>query len=141
MKEEEQVRRAANSGGTIDVVDISESVLIPQRIEKFWASTQNKEGLQVLARDIALRDVDSVVASGTVVNEEVQPAKAQNNRRSEIEVSELSNWKAEVDCRLISHIAWAVDNGSKRIDEIHPRIYQQMSGTGEHRRKIPLQAL
>ena len=39
---------------------------------------------------IVLRDVDSVVASGMVVNGEVQSAKAQINRRSEIEVSALA---------------------------------------------------
>ena len=40
---------AAESGGTIDVVGISESVPIPQLAEKFCASTQNKEVLLVLA--------------------------------------------------------------------------------------------
>ena len=62
------------------IVAPCESVPIPQQIEKFWASTQNKEGLQVLARDIALRGVHSVVASGMVVNEAVQSAKAQINQ-------------------------------------------------------------
>ena len=52
VKEGERVRRAAYSGGTIDVVDISVSVPIPQQIEKFWTSTPNKEGLRILARDM-----------------------------------------------------------------------------------------
>ena len=68
-----------------------------------------------MGRYIALREFDDIVVSGIVLNEEVHSAKAQINRRSEIEVPELSNWQEEADSRLISHIAWAVHNGCKWI--------------------------
>ena len=50
-----------------------------------------------------------------VVNREVQSAKAQIYQRSEIEVPKLSYWQEEANSILISHIAWAAHNDSKRI--------------------------
>ena len=96
-----------------------------------------------------------------VVNEEVESVKAQINRRSEKEVPELLNWQEEADSRLMSHIAWAVDNGFKRIvvilndtdrvafilryipEFISKCLYKLwiVYGTGEHRRKLPLHTL
>ena len=105
VKEGERVRRAAKSGEQLMLLIYLSQSPYHSRLIIFWASTQNKEGLQVFARDIALRDFDNVVVSGMVVNEKVHSAKAQVNRRSEKEVPELSHWQEEADSIIMSHIA------------------------------------
>ena len=52
-----------------------ESVPIPQQMDKFWASSMNKENLQLVAREVAERDLEDVVVSGMVINEERLPAR------------------------------------------------------------------
>ena len=97
VKEGERIRRAADCGGEIDVISLSESVPIPKQIEKFWASSKNKQALQVLARNVILRDFKNIVVSGMVVNEETLQAMAQEDLGSAINVPELSNWQEEAD--------------------------------------------
>jgi hypothetical protein len=51
IKEGERIRRAGeNSAVNLAVVD--ESVPIPLQLDKFWASSVNKQNLQLLARDV-----------------------------------------------------------------------------------------
>ena len=75
---------------------------IPQQHEKFWASASNKQNLQLLARDVAQRDLPYVV-SGTVVNDEVIPALVKTSDGTVTEVPELTSWIEEGDCRLVPH--------------------------------------
>ena len=161
VKKGERICRAADCGGEIDVITLSESVPIPKQVEKFWASGKNKQALQILARTVSLRDFKNVVVSGMVVNEEILQAMAQEDLGTAINVPELSNWQEEADNRLISHIAWSVERGCKRIlvlsndtDSIALilrylpefkckglcELWNEI-GTGEHRRKIPLHTL
>ena len=58
----------SDSGGKwnitpIDLMVMEESVPIPYQIEKFCASSINKENLQIIARLVAMRDLDNVVVS------------------------------------------------------------------------------
>lgn len=161
VKEGERARRTEESGGTIDVVAMTETVPIPQQMTKFWASSRNKEGLQILARNIALRDFSNVVVSGMIVNNDVLKAQFQEQLGSAVDVPSCSNSQEEADGRLICHIAWSVNRGCERIlvisndtDSI-ALILRYMTllkanglkelwveyGTGEHRRKIPLHTL
>ena len=39
-------------------------------MDKFWASSMNKENLQLVAREVAERDLEDVVVSGMVINKE-----------------------------------------------------------------------
>ena len=46
---------------------------IPQQHEKFWVSASNKQNLQLLAHNVAQRELTDVIVSGMVVNDEVIP--------------------------------------------------------------------
>ena len=46
MKEGEEARRAEEAIGIINVMAIAEEIYIPQQIQKFWASSKNKENIQ-----------------------------------------------------------------------------------------------
>ena len=50
---------------------------IPKQIQKFWASSKNKENIQLLARKMTLLNLDKVVFSGMVVNNEIIKAQRQ----------------------------------------------------------------
>ena len=162
VKEGERARRAEEAGGAIDVVAMTETVPIPQQMNKFWASSTNKESLQILARNMALRDCNNIVVSGMVVNNEVTKAQFQAEPGSAaVDVPTCSSRQEEADCRLISHIAWSVERGCDRVvvisndTDCFALIMRYMTvfktkglkelwieyGTGEHKRKIPLHAL
>ena len=91
VKEGERICRAADCGGEIDVITLSESVPIPKQVEKFWASGENKQALQILTRTVSLRGFKNVVMSGMVVNEKILQAMAQEDLGTAINVPELSN--------------------------------------------------
>ncbi|MES9884561.1 MAG: hypothetical protein ABW185_27265 [Sedimenticola sp.] len=161
VKEGERGRRAEEAGGTIDVVAITEAVPIPQQMGKFWASSKNKESIQIVTRNMALRDHSNIVVSGMVVNNKVMNAQFQAEPGSAIDVPTCSSCQEEADCMLISHIAWSVERGCDRVVVISndtdsiALILRYMTvfktkglkelwieyGTGEHRRKIPLHTL
>ncbi len=52
-KEGERMRRAGE-GGSIDLAKMTESVPIPQQMDKFLSSSPNKQSLQLLTRDVAV---------------------------------------------------------------------------------------
>ena len=161
LKGGERSRRAESAGGSIEVVNMSEMLPIPQQMEKFWASTKNKQNIQLLARDIAMRDFSRIVLSGMVVDEEVIPAKVQEHPGADIDEPSLSSWQEEADTRLVSHINWSVDKGCERVLVLSNDTDSSMNmlryldmfftkglkelwvefGTGENRRKIPLHKL
>ena len=76
IKDGERLRRAGEHN-PIDLMVMEESVPIPYQIGKFWASSINKENLQKIARMVALRDLDNVVVSGCIVDDEI--IQAQGN--------------------------------------------------------------
>ena len=83
-------------------------------MNKFWLSSLNKQNLQLLARRVTERDMKNVVLTGMVVNEELIPAKLKKGQSAEVDVSILNNWQEEADCRIISHVQWAVQQGCKK---------------------------
>ena len=46
MKEGEKARRAEEAVAIINVMAIAEEIPIPQQIQKFWASSINKDNIQ-----------------------------------------------------------------------------------------------
>ena len=50
-----------------------------------------------------------------LVNDEVIKTQAQERIRSITEVSILSSWKDEADCRLFPHIDWSLKRGCERV--------------------------
>ena len=116
IKDGERLRRAGKHN-PIDLMVMEESVPIKYQIEKFWASSINKENLQKIARMVALRDLDNVVVSGCIVDDEI--IQAQGNLDGSPVATELStlsnNWVEEADCRTIIHVDWALTRGCKRV--------------------------
>lgn len=126
-------------------------------MEKFWSSSKNKEGLQLLARSIALRDLSNIVVSGMVANDEIK-AQFKVQPGSAVDVPTCSSWQEEADCRLICHIAWSVQRGCDAVMVMSNdtdcvalilryktifinkglKVLWVEYGTGERRRKIPL---
>ena len=50
VKEGERARRVEKAIGIIGVMAIAEEIFIQQQIQKFWASSKNKENIQLLAK-------------------------------------------------------------------------------------------
>jgi len=71
-KEGEWIRRAGEHCA-VELAVSDESVPILHQIDKFWASSVNKQNL--LARDVGKRDLQEGVLSGIVVNEELISAR------------------------------------------------------------------
>lgn len=160
IKEGERIRRAGEHSA-IELAVVDESVPIPHQMDKFWASSVNKQNLQLLARDVGERDLQDVVLSGMVVNEELISARLKLNGSPASDLSLLNNWQEEADCRIINHVHWAVRRGCKRvvvmsndtdtvilllhyIDVFKEGGLQELwvqFGTGEKRRMIPLHVL
>jgi len=51
IKEGERIRRAGENSA-VELAVIDKSVPIPHQMDKFWASSINKQNLQLLARDV-----------------------------------------------------------------------------------------
>jgi len=49
LKEGERMRRAASG---IDIIGMNKDKPIPQQLDKFWASEENKRNPQLLVRDV-----------------------------------------------------------------------------------------
>lgn len=113
IKDSERIRRGSNHEA-IHLADITESVPIPQQMEKNLVSAGNKEKLQLLARKVANFDNNRLVLSSMVVNDEIIPSQYMNFNEN-IEIPELNSWEEEADTRIILHTNWSVKMGCKRI--------------------------
>jgi hypothetical protein len=157
LKEGERMRRTDSSTG-IDIVGMSRDTPIPQQLDKFWASQENKRNLQLLVRDIVCNRTygnATIIASSLVHDDEALPAIASGGK----EIPELLNWIEEADARLVVHVEWAVrEKQCNRIVIVsndtdtfalllHYTVYLQtlglqemwqQYGTGEKRRMLPL---
>ncbi|MES9880567.1 MAG: hypothetical protein ABW185_06755 [Sedimenticola sp.] len=160
VKEGERIRRAGNVG-SVELSVLDESTPIPQQMEKFWVSSDNKIQLMQLVRTVvAARPLYvPIVLSGMVLDQEQVPALlCSTETESPVVIPELAGWIEEADDRLIPHAIWAVNNGCQRLVVISndtdtvarmlrfihmlPRdglkeLYVEF-GTGEKRRLIPL---
>ena len=88
IKSSERLRRTGE-GAAIDLAILDESVHIPQH-EKFWVSASNKQNLQLLAYNVAQRELTDVIISGMVVNDEVIPGVVKTSD-GVTEVQELTS--------------------------------------------------
>ncbi|KAL7396930.1 hypothetical protein ABVT39_013826 [Epinephelus coioides] len=105
LKEGERVRRTDSTTG-IDIISMNRDTTIPQQLDKFWASEENKRNLQLLVRDMVCNRTcgdATILVSSVVSHDEVLPAKAAGG-----EFPDLLNWIEEADARLVVHVEWAV---------------------------------
>ena len=104
LKEGERLRRGDEATG-IAIIDMSRDTPIPQQLNKFWASEENKRNLQLLVRDIVCNDVcaNPIIASSVVSDNEALPAIKFGNE----DIPELLNWIEEADARVVAHVEWA----------------------------------
>ena len=157
LKEGERMRRSDPTTG-IDIVGMRRDTPIPQQLEKFWASQENKRNLQLLVRDVVRNRPYGdkiVIASSVVSDDEALPAIASSGE----EIPDLLNWIKEADARLVVHVDWAIRvQNCKRVVIVsndtdtfalllhHTPHFQdlgvqeiwQQYGTGEKRRMLPL---
>ena len=91
----------------INIVGMTRDTPIPQQLDKFWSSQENKQNLQLLVRDTICNGHyanTTIIASSVVSDDEVLPAKANGGA----EIPELLNWTEEADSRLVLHVEWVV---------------------------------
>ena len=91
----------------INIVGMTRDTPIPQQLDKFWTSQENKQNIQLLVRDTVCNGHyanTTIIASSVVSDDEVLPAKANGGA----EIPELLNWTEEADSRLVLHVEWAV---------------------------------
>ena len=157
LKEGERLRRRDSTNG-IDIIGMNRETPIPQQLDKFWSSQENKRNLQVLVRD-SVRNIAysnaAVIASSLVSEDEALPAIVFGGD----EIPDLLNWIEEADARLVVHVEWAVRvKHCKRVVVVSndtdtfalllrytshflslglQELWQQY-GTGEKRRMLPL---
>ena len=91
----------------INIIGMTRNTPIPQQLDKFWSSQENKQNLRLLVRDTVCNGHyanTTIIASPVVSDDEVLPAKANGG----LEIPELLNWTEEADSRLVIHVGWAV---------------------------------
>ena len=157
LKEGERMRQKDLTTG-IDLIGMNRDTPIPQQLDKFWSSEENKRNLQMLVRDMVCNQASgnaNIIVSSVVSDDEVLPAKAAGGE----EIPDLLNWIEEADARLVVHVEWAVRvKQCKRVVVVSndtdtfalllyytphlqalgmKEIWQQY-GTGEKRRMLPL---
>ena len=113
IKDSERIRRVGDKD-EIELAIITDSVPIPKQMEKFWSSGANKEKLQIVARDVAIAEIQNLVLSAMVVDDEIVPAVLKNTEELS-DIEELNSWEEEADCRIVAHANWAIKMGCKRI--------------------------
>lgn len=163
IKESERIRRASSTGN-MDLVSICSETPVPVQLDKFWASSTNKQNLQNLARTEAkiysAQIGTPIVVSGVIVNGEVVPAQRFANGEAH-SLTELKNFIEEADYRLVPHVNWTAQHNTKRVVllsndtdviVIMLRYFETFKsnglselwihfGTGEKRRFLPLHIL
>jgi len=115
------------------MVFIGPDVPIPQQIEKFWSSPNNKTNLQCLTRELATEqyvlEQVPIVLSGCVVDDEVVPAElvcperssADPSTSASIDTQTLATIDAltctveEADYKILLRCAWEVGRGCVRL--------------------------
>ena len=107
-------RQRREMEGCIELAEIQTGTPIPVQIDKFWASSQNKEKLQRLAKKLYLNDLtlsdQDIVLSATIDSRDLIPS--QRNRCGGVGVvQELNSACEEANLRIIPHIQWAVKKG------------------------------
>ena len=84
VKAGERIRQSSGVS-SIDLAEIYSTVPIPKQINKFWTSGQNKQNLQLLAREVALSSRDNIVVNAIIVDQDIVSAQLkQNNSLNDI---------------------------------------------------------
>ena len=162
-KESERIRRTSSSV-SMDLVSICSETPVPVQLEKFWASSTNKQNLQSLAiteaKMYSAQTSTPLVVSGVIVNGEVLPAQRFTNGEAH-SLMELKNSIEEADYRLVPHVNWAAQHNTKKVvllsndTDVIAIMLQYIEtfksnglselwiqfGTGEKQRLLPLHTL
>ena len=96
-----------DSTTSIDIIGLNRDTPIPHQLDKFWASKENKQNLQLLVRDMVCNRTygdATIIASSVVYDDEALLALATGGE----EIPYLLNWIEEADARLVLHVDWAV---------------------------------
>ena len=91
----------------INIMCMTRDTPIPQQLDKFRVSLENKRNLHLLARDIVCNGdyVNTVSIARYVVSvDEVLPAKSNGGA----DISKPLKWAEETDSRLVMHVEWAI---------------------------------
>ncbi len=105
----------AGTSGALHVAQLDVNVPIPQQLDKFWVSSQNKQQLQTLVHTIATSCEVNMLVSPCVQDQEVKAAKLQDSSSSCTDILELASWIEEADERVVLHVHWAVRKGAERV--------------------------
>ena len=98
LKEGERIRRACE--GTIDILQIKEDTPLPKQMSQFWALSSNKVKLELLSRDIALRDITKVIVGGMLINDELLSPKIRQNGSPPKDLLKHCSWLEEGDSKI-----------------------------------------
>jgi len=123
VNEGERIRRAGKVG-PVELSVLDESTPIPQQMEKFWISSENKRWLLQLVRNVEATRTRSVlvVLSGIVVNQEQVPALRHSRETTEPTVSTaLVGYLEEADDRSVPHAVRNVEY-IDRADAMHSEL-------------------
>ena len=106
LKEGERVRRTDPPAG-INISGMTRDTPIPQQLDKFWSSQNNKQNLQGCVQDTVCNGHyvnNTIIARSVVSDDEVLPAKANGGA----DIPELLNWTEGEDSRMVLHVVWVV---------------------------------
>ena len=111
--------RVSRGHSSLELAKIEKQTPIPQQIEKFWASSNNKVMLQEFAKgamiDLAKNIAKDMVLSGVVVNEDQRPCIFVHHDQNTSDIDDLNSDIEEADHRLIPHIEWSLHIGHNNI--------------------------
>ena len=115
VKDSERLRR--NTTPAVEISMINDETLFPDELHSFWASSGNKEKLQLYLRDTVLSgnsklSPGSIILSGMGVDEENMIHCTSESGHN---ISELDKDIEEADLRIIQHILYAIKKGAERI--------------------------
>ena len=118
LKSGEGAVRTAAAGGAITLARIRDDTKVPEQMDKFWASSENKvkfqsyvkSKFQALAREVT----KSVILSGVVIDNTPQPATFLTEQGEVQSIFELNFDHEEADFRIIPHIGWDITTFSRK---------------------------
>ena len=160
-----EATRLARSHSLMNISKLDSHTPLPQQMDRFWASSRNKEMFQTLARSEFSKlnkEVNhGLILSGMQVNGSQLPALIFSDKREGEPINDLFCNIEEADQRLIKHVQWCALNQKTSCIVISndtdvlvllvhyfqtfkttglKRLWQRM-GTGEKQRYIPLHSL
>ena len=118
LKSGEGAVRTAAAGGAITLARIRDDTKVPEQMDKCWASSENKVKFQsyvkfkfqALAREVT----KSVILSGVVIDNTLQPATFLTEQGEVQSIFELNFDHEEADFQIIPHIGWDITTFSRK---------------------------